>query len=155
MTRFSRIFFGLLVAVLLVWQLPWGVNYLTVKSEGTPFTLYSEVLGDFAMIRRGGKELEYLDRRGNRYGQRQFDSLLPLFYARQLVADGRFPDSIAGRAVSPREAQAATFVFRSTPQDVNTPVSGIRFLLESMSGRVDLAKQFFRCLPAMASSPYP
>ena len=130
MTRFSRIFFGLLVAVLLVWQLPWGVNYLTVKSEGTPFTLYSEVLGDFAMIRRGGKELEYLDRRGNRYGQRQFDSLLPLFYARQLVADGRFPDSIAGRAVSPREAQAATFVFRSTPQDVNTPVSGIRFLLE-------------------------
>ena len=139
MTRFSRIFFGLLVAVLLVWQLPWGVNYLTVKSEGTPFTLYSEVLGDFAMIRRGGKELEYLDRRGNRYGQRQFDSLLPLFYARQLVADGRFPDSIAGRAVSPREAQAATFVFRSTPQDVNTPVSGIRFLLESMSGRVDLA----------------
>ena len=75
------------------------------------------------MIRRGGKELEYLDRRGNRYGQRQFDSLLPLFYARQLVADGRFPDSIAGRAVSPREAQAATFVFRSTPQDVNTPVS--------------------------------
>ena len=39
MTRFSRIFFGLLVAVLLVWQLPWGVNYLTVKSEGTPFTL--------------------------------------------------------------------------------------------------------------------
>ena len=139
MTRFSRIFFGLLVAVLLVWQLPWGVNYLMVKSEGTPFTLYSEVLGDFAMIRRGGKELEYLDRRGNRYGQRQFDSLLPLFYARQLVADGRFPDSIAGRAVSPREAQAATFVFRSTPQDVNTPVSGIRFLLESMSGRVDLA----------------
>ena len=98
MTRFSRIFFGLLVAVLLVWQLPWGVNYLMVKSEGTPFTLYSEVLGDFAMIRRGGKELEYLDRRGNRYGQRQFDSLLPLFYARQLVADGRFPDSIAGRA---------------------------------------------------------
>ena len=81
MTRFSKIFFGLLVAVLLVWQLPWGVNYLTVKSEGTPFTLYSEVLGDFAMIRRGGKELEYLDRRGNRYGQRQFDSLLPLFYA--------------------------------------------------------------------------
>ena len=54
MTRFSRIFFGLLVAVLLVWQLPWGINYLMVKSEGTPFTLYSEVLGDFAMIRRGG-----------------------------------------------------------------------------------------------------
>ena len=138
MTRFSKLFFGLLVVVLLLWQVPRAVNYLTAERETTPFTLYSEVLNDFALIRRGNGEIEYADRRGNRYEQRQFDSLLPLFYARQLVADGRFPDSIGGRAVSPREAQEATFVFRSTPQGVNTPTPGIRFLLESMSGRVDL-----------------
>ena len=138
MTRFSKLFFGLLVVVLLLWQVPWAVNYLTAERETTPFTLYSEVLNDFALIRRGNGEIEYADRRGNRYEQRQFDSLLPLFYARQLVADGRFPDSIGGRAVSPREAQEAPFVFRSPPQGVNTPTPGIRFLLESMSGRVDL-----------------
>ena len=138
MTRFSKLFFGLLVVVLLLWQVPRAVNYLTAERETTPFTLYSEVLNDFALIRRGNGEIEYADRRANRDEQRQSDSLLPLFYARQLVAAGRFPDSIGGRAVSPREAQEATFVFRSTPQGVNTPTPGIRFLLESMSGRVDL-----------------
>ena len=138
MTRFSKLFFGLLVVVLLLWQVPWAVNYLTAERETTPFTLYSEVLNDFALIRRGNGEIEYADRRGNRYEQRQFDSLLPLFYARQLVADGRFPDSIGGRAVSPPEAPGATLVFPSTPPGVNTPTPGIRFLLESMSGRVDL-----------------
>ena len=138
MTRFSKLFFGLLVVVLLLWQVPWAVNYLTVERHATPFTLYSEVLNDFALIRRDDGGIEYVDRRGNRYEQHQFDSLLPLFYARQLVADGRFPDSIGGRPVSPREAQAATFVFRATPQGINTPTPGIRFLMESMSGRVDL-----------------
>ena len=138
MTRFAKTFFWFLVLVLIAWQLPWAVNYLTVKPANTPFTLYSEVLGDFALIRHRDKEIEYLDRAGNRYSRREFDSLLPLFYARQLVADGRFPDSIAGRAVTLREVQNASFFFRSSPKEVNHPESGIRFLLESSSGRVDL-----------------
>ena len=138
MTRFSNLFFGLLIAVVLLWQVPWAVNYLTMERETTPFVLYSELLGDFALIGRDTPEITYTDRRGNRYEQRAFDSLLPLFYARQLVADGRFPDSVAGRPVTPREAQAASFVFRTTPQGVNTPLPGIHFLMESMSGRVDL-----------------
>lgn len=138
MTRFAKTFFWFLVLVLIAWQLPWAVNYLTVKPANTPFTLYSEVLGDFALIRHRDKEIEYLDRAGNRYSRREFDSLLPLFYARQLVADGRFPDSIAGRAVTLREVQNASFFFRSSPKEVNRPESGIRFLLESSSGRVDL-----------------
>ena len=138
MTRFSKLFFGLLVVVLLLWQVPRAVNYLTAERETTPFTLYSEVLNDFALIRRGNGEIEYADRRGNRYEQRQFDSLLPLFYARQLVADGRFPDSIGGRAVPPREAQEATFLFRSTPPGGHTPTPGIRVPLGSMAGGDEL-----------------
>ena len=63
MTRFSNLFFGLLVVVLLLWQVPWAVNYLTAERETTPFTLYSEVLNDFALIRRGNGEIEYADRR--------------------------------------------------------------------------------------------
>ena len=122
----------------MLWQLPWAINYFSAKPRNSPFTLYSEVLGDFVSIRRGDKDAEYLDREGNSYTRRQFDSLLPLFHARQLVADGRFPDSIAGRAITSREAQAGSFVFRSAPKDVNTPSTGLYFLLESMSGRVDL-----------------
>lgn len=138
MTRFAKLFFWFLAAVLLLWQLPWAIGYLTAKPANTPFTLYSEVLGDFVMIRYQDKEAEYLDRRGMSYSRREFDSLLPLFYARQLVADNRFPDSVAGRPVTLHEVQQAAFIFRSTPKEVNAPSSGIHFLLESMSGRVDL-----------------
>ena len=53
MTRFSKLFFGLLVVVLLLWQGAWAVNYLTAERDTTPFTLYSEVLDDFALIRTG------------------------------------------------------------------------------------------------------
>ena len=138
MTRFAKIFFWFLVTVLVLWQLPWAIDYLTVKPANTPFTLYSEVLGDFAMIGHDDKEPLYLDRRGKHYTRREFDSLLPLFYARQLMTDGRFPDTVAGRPVTLREVQQASFIFRSTPKDLNRPSPGIHFLLESLSGRVDL-----------------
>lgn len=140
MTRFAKLFFWFLALVLVAWQLPWAVNYLLLEPRNTPFTLYSEVLDDFVMIRHtSDKEVEYRDRAGHTYTRRAFDSLLPLFYARQLTADGRFPDSVAGRPVTLREAQTASFIFRSAPKDLNRPSSGLYFLLESMSGRVDLA----------------
>ena len=115
MTRFAKLFFWFLAAVLLLWQLPWAIGYLTAKPANTPFTLYSEVLGDFVMIGHDDKEPHYLDRRGTSYSRREFDSLLPLFSARQLGADNRFPDSVAGRPVTLREVQQASFIFRSTP----------------------------------------
>ncbi len=138
MIRLSRLYFWLLAALLLVWLLPWCVNYLTLRGEHAPFTLYSSVLGDFVRVGHDGKAPIYSDCKGNTYTREEFDALLPLFYARQLAADGRFPDTICGRAFTPREAQAGTFVFRSTPQTLNQPETGLWFLLESRSGRVDL-----------------
>ena len=38
MIRFSKIFFYITVAVLLVWQLPWCYAFLTLKPVKTPFT---------------------------------------------------------------------------------------------------------------------
>ena len=49
MIRFSKIFFYITVAVLLVWQLPWCYAFLTLKPVKTPFTMYSSVLGDFVI----------------------------------------------------------------------------------------------------------
>ena len=50
MIRFSKIFFYITVAVLLVWQLPWCYAFLTLKPVKTPFTMYSSVLGDWQYI---------------------------------------------------------------------------------------------------------
>lgn len=45
MIRFSKIFFYITVAVLLVWQLPWCYAFLTLKPVKTPFTMYSSEIG--------------------------------------------------------------------------------------------------------------
>ena len=67
-----------------------------------PFTLYSEVVGEFVSLDNSGEEgSRYYDYAGREYTESEFDSVLPSFYYRQLVMDGRLPDSIHGVAVSP------------------------------------------------------
>ena len=140
MIRYCKLFLCLTIAILLAWQLPWCYAFLTLKADPVPFTLYSPLAGDFISIgmRDGGKGLQRFDTQGHTYTQQQTDSLLPWFYVRQLTADERFPDSICGVAVSPKEIQLSNFTFRSIPADLNKPELGLYFLLESASGRVDL-----------------
>ena len=120
MRRFSTILLYVTIAFLLLWQLPWCYNFFVVKPEKTPFTLYSFVIGDFAQMgQEEGKGSVRRDLAGNIYSEAAFDSILPMFYFRQLV-------------------QTENFNFRSVPSDINAPSIGLYPLMESMSGRVDL-----------------
>jgi len=113
MIRFSKIFFYITVAVLLVWQLPWCYAFLTLKPVKTPFTMYSSVLGDFVITQLDeNKQLHRYDTKGNTYTQQQVDSLLPSLYVRQLTADERFPDTICGKAVSPKDISIDKLYFQ-------------------------------------------
>ena len=118
MIRFSKLFFGFTVFVLLLWLLPWAYNFAFYKPERTPFTLWSCVVGDFAVVDFAGDGIVRRDRGGRTYTDREFDSILPTFYARQLLNDERFPDSLCGVAVTPRLLQSENFMFRSTPADL-------------------------------------
>lgn len=139
MIKVSKIFFACLVAVLLVWQIPSLYNTFVAESVSTPFTLYSSVAGRFATLEHDeDKKMQYRDASGREYTEEQFDSILPTFYYRQLITDGRFPDTICGRAVTPRDIQLSNFNMRISPLDLNKPRLGIQQMLESMSGRVDL-----------------
>lgn len=131
---------ALALAVLLLWQLPWCCNFFfAAKPARIPFTLYSSVVGDFAMVQYSeGNGIKHTDASGRVYTQAEFDSILPLFYLRQLVADERFPDTLHGVPVTPRMAQHENFTFRTEPSAVNTPPIGLYPLIESMPGRVDL-----------------
>lgn len=139
MKRFSTILLYATVVFLILWLLPWCYNFFAVKQDKTPFTLYSTVIHDFAQMgQEEGKGLVRRDLAGNIYSEAAFDSILPMFYMKQLTADERFPDSINGIAITPKIVQTENFNFRSVPSDVNAPVIGLYSLLESMSGRVDL-----------------
>lgn len=139
MNLFSKILLLLTVAILLVWQLPWCYAFLTTKAAPNSFVMYSSLLGDF-IVTEYDKDKGTLrrDLAGNQYTTEETDSLLPAFFMRQLVADERFPDSIMGVAVSPKEIQMTSFTFRSRPSAINTPQTGLYFLMESMPARVDL-----------------
>lgn len=106
MKLFSQLLLGLTIVCLLIWQLPWCYNFLTARSTKAPFTLYSSVIGDFAMMTPSGdKGMLRSDLSGRTYTQAQFDSILPMFYFRQLMSDERFPDTLNGVPVTPRMAQ--------------------------------------------------
>ncbi len=138
MLRISKIFFWAIVAVILAWQLPWLYNFFFAKSSHSPFTMYSSVVGEFVVLDMNDKDIIYYDHAGNNYTEAEFDSILPMFYCRQLMADGRFPDTICGVPVNPYDVQIENFHARYTPADINKPQIGLYSLLESMSGRVDL-----------------
>lgn len=139
MIRTCRIYFICLIVLLLLWQIPSIYNFFAVKPAEFPFTLYSSVVGKFAMLQHSeDKKVTYKDHTGAEYTEEQFDSILPTFYYRQLVTDDRFPDSICGKAVTPRDIQLSNFNMRISPLDLNIPRIGVQQLLESMSGRVEL-----------------
>lgn len=138
MKLFGKITFTLLTAIVILWQIPWLFNLASAHSQKMPFTLYSNVINDFAMITNTENGIQYTDQKGNLYSEKQFDSILPAFYARQLYTEGRFPDSICGEKTDYRNIVRNNFIFRSTPSSINRIKPELHFLMESMSGRVKL-----------------
>ena len=95
MIRFLKTGTALLAALLLAWLLPWLFSFVTAEPAWRPFTLYSCVVHSFASLDHGDDgSVVGRDMRGNTYTESQFDSILPMFYYRQLAAEGRFPSQI-------------------------------------------------------------
>ncbi|MBQ5643715.1 MAG: DUF4857 domain-containing protein, partial [Bacteroidaceae bacterium] len=62
MFKTSKIFFSLMVLVMLVWQVPACYNFFMAKSVDTPFTLYSSIAGEFATLQADeDKKMQYRD----------------------------------------------------------------------------------------------
>lgn len=138
-----KLFYKIFIALLATLMLIWGITTLSdrMRGKGTfiPFTLYSEVVQAFASLEPTGEgDTRYFDHLGRQYTETQFDSILPSFYSRQLVMDGRFPDTLRGRAVTPQYIEQEGFIFISHPSTLNTHTTPLYFLLESRSKRVNL-----------------
>lgn len=135
----AKIVLALTVLTIVAWKGPWLYNSFLADREDSPFALYSVVDSDFIYMDYVEDEgpVRY-DRKGNRFTLEQTDSLLPMFFARQLMADNRFPDSIQGIAVTPEDVRDAAFTFSAKASDANTPPVGLYPLLESMPRRLGL-----------------
>lgn len=150
MNKISKIAFSILVTILLIWQLPWMYSFTFGNhSQGAiRFMLFSPVTHEFSYPSRNDKnKLCGEDLAGNTYTANELDSILPLFYCRQLAERDAFPDSIMGQKITLREAQKGRFIFRSFPDEVNGPMTPLYMLLESQPERLDFEfpKDMFRC----------
>lgn len=135
MKKYGQIFLIVSAAALLLWVVPWLYNLITLKSYSTPFTLYSCTLHDFASLDRSeGRGFEFVDTRGNRYG----DEAQPMFYASVLASRGALPDTLEGRKVTLEEIEYNAVIASSDPKDVNRTVPPVYLLLESVPERLEL-----------------
>lgn len=138
MTKFNRSVLFILLVVLASWLLPWGYRFVSSSPVSFPFTLYSSIVHDFVWSANENSKTIYTDAGGHIYSEKQFDSILPTFFYRQLMADGRLPDSIEGVAVDISKLNRERFLFHHRPTDINAVKPPLYFLLEAMPGRVDL-----------------
>ena len=128
----------LLATAIILWVLPWAVKLATNEASGYPFTYYSSINHQFIQIVHGGNSIKYIDLEGNEYSRSEYDSIVPMFNYRQLMQEGRLPDSISGVEISPQLLRANQFYFRSNPRNYNSRKINLYPMFESMSGRVKL-----------------
>ncbi len=121
-----------------MWAIPALVNKATYNSDQYPFAYYSTILKDIGLIDYKNKKFPMEDLKGNKYNTAQFDSLMPMLNYRQLMTDGKLPDSINGQKITPQLLRSKSVVYKYKPSDINTPVNGLYILLETMPKRVGL-----------------
>lgn len=124
--------------IVLCWLLPALYELVSPRTDKTPFVVYSCLDSTFIRFENVNKQVHYVDFRGREFSKAEADSLLPLFSFRQLVAEGRLPDSLYGVALTPKLIQQNSFHFKTSPKQLNKPAVGLYTMLESASGRVDL-----------------
>ena len=129
---------GALALVVIVWLLPALYELVSPRTDKMPFVVYSCLDSTFIKMEVQDKQVHYIDFRGQEFTKHEADSLLPLFAFRQLVAEGRLPDSLYGVALTPKLIQQNAFHFKTSPKQLNKPAVGLYTMLESASGRVDL-----------------
>ena len=139
----------ILATILLAWLLPKAYHLIADQPFKNTFVYYSSVDEAFCTIEYNKSE-EQLVRKNIKtnkvYTESEFDSILPMFYTRQLLSDGRLPDTFNGRNLTPRQINSKKFFLRANPYDKNKPHIPLYTLFESISGRVKLETpgDFFR-----------
>ncbi len=130
----------------LSYLLPQLWNISTASATRYPFAYYSSVDNSFMYYDYTQKPFKYLSSKGSSYTKDDFDSLLPMYYYRQLAVDGRLPDSLYGMETSPKTIYHNSFFFNYRPNDHDAPTIPLYTLYESFSGKVDLTPpgDFFR-----------
>lgn len=140
MKQKNKIFYLILILTTLVgmWILPSFLRKATYNPDFYPFVYYSCMLDDICIIDHSDKAFPMQDTKGNQYTTAQFDSLQPMLNFRQLMSDGRLPDSIKGVEITPQAIRVKMVNYKFRPNEIESPQMGLYILFEAMPKRVGL-----------------
>lgn len=138
MKRYCNIILWATVTCLGLWLLPWIYNFTLVNSYTPPFMMYSPVLETFAGWKTENDKKITIDENGNILNSNDIDTIFPTYYYRQLISDGKMPDTIQGKAMTSKNLYRESFSMKYSPIEHNANTIPLYLLLESASGRVDL-----------------
>ena len=135
--------------MLLASIIPGIYHIITDTSNSKVFSYYSSVEEAYCTkryVEEGDSSVRVNEKTGRIYTKLEFDSILPMFYYRQLLSDGRFPDTIKGRSIDHKKIRSSIFYNKYDPINKNSPSIPIYTLFESSSGRVrlEMPGDFFR-----------
>ncbi|MCL3779524.1 DUF4857 domain-containing protein [Prolixibacteraceae bacterium JC049] len=137
MKIFNRII--ILIAILaMAWGGPKLFRLVTDTSTRTPFVYYSCVDKTFCQMTFSDSGIVRSNKHGKVYNESEFDSILPMFYYRQLLAESRMPDTIKGKAINMRFIRGNSFFFRYRPNSKYTPSVKLFPLFEAIPKRLKL-----------------
>ena len=145
MKKTHYILFFLLSTAVLSWVLPWLYSLCFAERDREPFVSYSPINDCFIVtdFNTGSKfdepdifEVDPVTQApGRHYTMDQRDSLLPEIFVGQLSAKGMLPDSIKGVEITMRDIRINSWIFTSSPKDLNRSVPTVYPLMESMPAR--------------------
>lgn len=145
MKKTHYILFFLLSTAVLSWILPRLYSLCFSERDREPFVCYSPIDDCFIVtdFTAGSKfdepdifEVDPVTQKpGRHYTMDQRDSLLPEIFVGQLSAKGMLPDSIKGVEITMRDIRMNSWIFTSSPKDLNRSVPTVYPLMESMPAR--------------------
>lgn len=121
------------------WIIPVLIKKITVEPDNYPFIYYSSVVKELCIVDYSKKQAPVTEINGKTYTTiAQADSVLPLLKYRQLLADGKLPDSINGHEITVQKIRAKSVNYRFLPSRIGAPQTGLYIMYESMPKRVGI-----------------
>ncbi len=132
----------------LAYYLPYFYAITFVKKNPSSLVYYSPVIEDFTMMNIEDRKISYFDRVGNKYTLREFKSINPLMFYRDLYLMGNFPEFIGNSYVTIEEVQHQFEMISLRPKDIIDEARRIKLypLYESKgeSANLEFPKELFR-----------
>lgn len=111
-TKLTYAFLAVITTLLSMWVLPSLIKKMTDGAKNYPLVYYSSTVDELCIIDFVHDKDSFSDTKGNRYPRTQYDSIIPMLNFRQLMMDGKLPDTIEGQPIDPKMIRMKQVIFR-------------------------------------------